>query len=690
MSVKLILKNSKVQFKNATSSQLANAELAINFHESGPYLQAKGEDGTVHAMGGVYVSGDAPSNPLSGRWWYDNSNDLLFLYDGTTWQNISGSGGGGGGSTTVIGADGISATTSGETVTVSVDLAADSNGLSIASGKLQADLATESSAGTVIIGDGLSINGLGVLSADGGAAGDVNPLAGRALSYDTSTTPDTLNADIATASALGVIKVGDGIDVDAAGEISVSFPPSETYIGETPPASPVEGDLWWNSSDDSGRLYVYYEDANSSQWVEASPQGDTLTEGEADGLYLSKVNNDTAAGELTFEGETTHEAGVSVTGGSSETLKISSNGTSSISINDTNKVIHNDATDASVAHSFATTRLDNAGASAISVRSLLNLNYQNRNRVVGFQSTTNQDIRSSQFDLFSAEVTTAQTLANNTLAGFRSGINTSDNTGSNAESYNFFASGNAPNYFRGFVAVGTDPELVPANATSGTGLQVRPEAIVMARQSNVNTDPLMLLNRISTASNANYIHFNLNGVKIDDIREDGAGGVAFGSTSDYRTKENIVELPSAVDQIKTLRPINFNYTWAEGKTRPGFIAHELADVLPVAVTGTKDATEAIGTLTDYDGTELQTAVTEPSAEELEYTEEIEGPGGRSVAITRTKTWTPTGTRPVYQGVDQTKLIPLLTKALQEALERIEALEAAEAGDAVKGTTRKKK
>jgi hypothetical protein len=48
-------------------------------------------------------------------------------------------------------------------------------------------------------------------------------------------------------------------------------------------------------------------------------------------------------------------------------------------------------------------------------------------------------------------------------------------------------------------------------------------------------------------------------------------------------------------------------------------------------------------------------------------------------VTRTRSWTKTGDRPVYQGVDQTKLIPLLTKALQECLERIEVLEAAAAG-----------
>ena len=39
-----------------------------------------------------------------------------------------------------------------------------------------------------------------------------------------------------------------------------------------------------------------------------------------------------------------------------------------------------------------------------------------------------------------------------------------------------------------------------------------------------------------------------------------------------------------------------------------------------------------------------------------------------------ETWVQTGTRPIYQGVDQTKLIPLLTKALQEALDKIETLE----------------
>ena len=79
-------------------------------------------------------------------------------------------------------------------------------------------------------------------------------------------------------------------------------------------------------------------------------------------------------------------------------------------------------------------------------------------------------------------------------------------------------------------------------------------------------------------------------------------------------------------------------------------------------------------VSDWDGTELETEVVEPSAEELTYTEEVENDGRVATMVTRTRSWSATGTRDVYQGVDQTKLIPILTKALQEALARIEELE----------------
>ena len=268
-------------------------------------------------------------------------------------------------------------------------------------------------------------------------------------------------------------------------------------------------------------------------------------------------------------------------------------------------------------------------------------------------------------------------------AGFSSALGAG--SGSN---YNFYATSDAPNYFAGNLRVTSDPTkgrsdlIQPADNT--TGLEISPLGIyvskrIVSNQPTVGSFTAQVKDSNAAQTTANFTQtlarFTFiasdNSVKTGDIRGDGSGGIFLDDTSDYRTKENIVDLPSAVDAIKSLRPVNYNYTWAPGRTRPGFVAHELQETLPVAVTGEKDATEAIGTLADYDGTVLETEVTEPS--ELEYTEEVET-NGVATMVTRTRSWTPTGTRPVYQGVDQTKLIPLLTKALQEALERIEALE----------------
>ena len=46
------------------------------------------------------------------------------------------------------------------------------------------------------------------------------------------------------------------------------------YTGDTPPINPKAGAIWYCTLD--GRSYVWYEDADSGQWVEASPQSNSL------------------------------------------------------------------------------------------------------------------------------------------------------------------------------------------------------------------------------------------------------------------------------------------------------------------------------------------------------------------------------------------------------------------------------
>jgi hypothetical protein len=121
----------------------------------------------------------------------------------------------------------------------------------------------------------------------------------------------------------------------------------------------------------------------------------------------------------------------------------------------------------------------------------------------------------------------------------------------------------------------------------------------------------------------------------------GAGGtidiatnsVTYNTSSDYRLKENIVPISDGIARLKTLKPSRFNWIGDISSTRDGFIAHEVTAV-PEAITGTKDEV---------------------------YSEDEPNKNIKSGD-------------PKYQGIDQSRLVPLLVAALQEAVTRIEALE----------------
>ena len=132
-----------------------------------------------------------------------------------------------------------------------------------------------------------------------------------------------------------------------------------------------------------------------------------------------------------------------------------------------------------------------------------------------------------------------------------------------------------------------------------------------------------------TTSAQNFLFFtNQAGSAVGSIQisNGNAGtGVSYNETSDYRVKENISDISDAITRVKQLSPRRFNFISQEDITVDGFIAHEAQTVVPEAVTGTKDQV-------DIDG------------------------------------------NPVLQGIDKSKLVPLLTAALQEAISKIETLE----------------
>ena len=197
--------------------------------------------------------------------------------------------------------------------------------------------------------------------------------------------------------------------------------------------------------------------------------------------------------------------------------------------------------------------------------------------------------------------------------------------------WNFYANGTAPNYFAGNVGIGTTSPDAPLHVAGLTRLNstdtpATSTTSAITRTSAGNNDGNVGLECVaSTSATRHHISFvNSNGI-VGSISTSGSA-TAYNTSSDYRLKENIVPLTGAIDRLQQIPVHRFNFIADPDTVVDGFIAHETASVVPECVTGEKDQVDENG-------------------------------------------------KPIYQGIDQSKIVPLLTAALQEAIAKIEALEA---------------
>jgi len=152
-----------------------------------------------------------------------------------------------------------------------------------------------------------------------------------------------------------------------------------------------------------------------------------------------------------------------------------------------------------------------------------------------------------------------------------------------------------------------------------------------------------------------------------------ASSTAFNTSSDYRLKENVADMTGAIDRVKALAPKRFNFTADADTTVDGFLAHEAQTVVPEAVTGTKDETrEVTNAVLSSDGRLIGEDVTEAKWTAGKLATEEDGKTIPAI-YPSDSTWSAKHTEPVMQGIDQAKLVPLLTGALQEAIAEIETL-----------------
>ena len=136
----------------------------------------------------------------------------------------------------------------------------------------------------------------------------------------------------------------------------------------------------------------------------------------------------------------------------------------------------------------------------------------------------------------------------------------------------------------------------------------------------------LYLNSINKTHAERWIWLGRNASWIGSVYQNGTSGAVFATTCDYRVKTIVGPVRNACERLMKLRPyrVTWNFDPERGET-DDFMAHEVAEVVPDAVIGEKDA--------------------------------VDGEG-----------------KPDYQQMGESKLIPLMTASLQEVIERVGALE----------------
>jgi hypothetical protein len=160
-----------------------------------------------------------------------------------------------------------------------------------------------------------------------------------------------------------------------------------------------------------------------------------------------------------------------------------------------------------------------------------------------------------------------------------------------------------------------------ANATANTpGFLFNKNGNGFGTQSG---GPVLYLNRTTTAGT--NLQFRMNNSPVGAVNVSPTS-TSYATSSDYRLKENVTDITGATDRLKQLNPVRFNFIIDADTTVDGFLAHEVQSVVPEAITGTHNEVDAEG-------------------------------------------------NPEYQGIDQSKLVPLLVATIQEQQTAIEALTA---------------
>ena len=162
-----------------------------------------------------------------------------------------------------------------------------------------------------------------------------------------------------------------------------------------------------------------------------------------------------------------------------------------------------------------------------------------------------------------------------------------------------------------------------------------------------NNSPFCVVNGTTSGTRRMVDFFVGTGTSRVGSIQSNDSATAFNTSSDYRLKENVADMTGAIDRVKALAPKRFNFIISPDTIVDGFLAHEVSSIVPEAISGVKDEIATWG-------------------------KEEKLPDG--VKVGDNKLDDDGNTIPIMQGIDHSKLVPLLTAALKESITKIETLE----------------
>ena len=223
-----------------------------------------------------------------------------------------------------------------------------------------------------------------------------------------------------------------------------------------------------------------------------------------------------------------------------------------------------------------------------------------------------------------------------------------------------------------FINESTTVAAMTSGGNVGIGTDSPTQAKLVSSYDGTVNNGMAIINTNTGTVVQNLMIFKRGTTEVGSITSNNTT-TTYVTSSDYRLKENVVSMTGALDRLSQLKPSRFNFIADADKTVDGFLAHEVQEIVPEAISGEKDAMQD----EEY---EVSPAVYEdvlhPAIEE-ELDEDgniiTEAKDEWTENVLKTEAVKDTRQVPKYQGIDQSKLVPLLVGAIQELKAEIDDL-----------------